>query len=86
MANIGLYITLEPRGGHPVTVAKVADRRLLIAAATAAIAEAEAQVRALAGEDELLGHLQHAEAARLRHALELLVPEVRGAGTAGAVM
>jgi hypothetical protein len=75
--KLGLYITLEPAEGKPVTLARVSDRSLLTGAARTAIREAEEKVELMAAEDEVLGTLQLQEAGRLRKALELVIPELR---------
>jgi hypothetical protein len=75
--KLGLYITLEPAAGKPVTLARVFDRSLLTGVARTAIREAEEQAELMAAEDETLGTLQLQEASRLRTALELVIPELR---------
>jgi hypothetical protein len=80
MATVGLYITLEPENGEPVTLARVRKRALLIEAAGEALLQAEQLAERMAVEDALLGELQRDEAGRLRRALELILPELRAAG------
>jgi hypothetical protein len=75
--KLGLYITLESAVGKPVTLARVSDRSLLTGAARTAIREAEEKAELMAAEDEDLGILQLQEAARLRTALEYVIPELR---------
>ncbi len=76
--SVKLYITLEPSGGgRPVTVARIADRGVLLDAAEAAIREAQGKVETLAEEDERLGFLQKEEVARLCRSLEGIIPELR---------
>ena len=79
MNSADLLIVYEPERGRPLTVARVGDRGLLVAAARAAIAEAEERAAALGEADEFLGAVQRQEAARIRHVLGMLVPELRGA-------
>lgn len=75
--TIGLYITIEPENGRPVTLARVADTEILRAAGQSAIARADREAQAMESEDPVLGILQRAEASRLRSALELVIPELR---------
>ena len=81
MRNAGLAILYEPEAGRPLTVARITDRRLLVAAAEAAIREAQDQASALQDADEVLGAFQHEEAERIRRVLGLLVPEVESQAT-----
>jgi hypothetical protein len=83
MATVGLYITLEPEHGEPVTLARVRKRALVLDAASAALLEAEQLAAQMADEDVLLGELQRDEVGRLRRALERLLPELRA--SAGVV-
>jgi hypothetical protein len=76
MRNAGLAILYEPEAGRPLTVARISDRRLLVAAAEAAIREARDHASALQDADEILGAVQQEEAERIRRVLGLLVPEV----------
>ena len=80
MASVNLYITFEPERGKAVTVARVRDRSLLLDAAERAILEAESDAEALVTEDEILSELQRQDAARLRRALQLIIPEMAFAG------
>lgn len=77
MQNADLAILYEPEHGRPLTVARVGDRRLLVAVAEAAISEATERATALTEADEVLGAVQHAEAERMRRVLTILVPELR---------
>jgi hypothetical protein len=70
-------ILYEPERGRPLTVARVSDRRLLVAAAEAAIAEADERALALGDADAFLGAVQREEAERVRRVLAILVPELR---------
>jgi hypothetical protein len=79
--GIRLYITLEPEHGKAITLARVNDRELLTNAAMAALQEADSMVNEMASQDQMLGQLQRQEASRLRQALELVLPEIRAAGT-----
>jgi hypothetical protein len=76
MRNAGLAILYEPAAGRPLTVARIGDRRLLVAAAEAAIREARDYASALQDADAVLGAVQQEEAERVRRVLGLLVPEV----------
>ena len=78
MTKAALYITLEPERGKPVTLARVSDRALLTDAATVAISEAEKLADEMSDQDQVLGELQRHEVQRLRRALEMVVPEIRG--------
>ena len=77
MARVELHLTLEPRRGRPITIARVTDRGLIADAAFAALAEAEEKARSTAVEDEILGELHRQEVQRLRQALETVLPEIR---------
>ena len=77
MQSTALAILYEPDRGRPLTVARVGDRRLLVAAAEAAIAEADERAQAVGEADEFLGAVQREEAARMRRVLSILVPELR---------
>jgi hypothetical protein len=79
MRQAGLAILYEGGVGRPLTVARVADHSLLVAAAQAAICEARALADDLGETDAVLGAVQHEESERLRRVLGLLVPEVSGA-------
>ncbi len=80
--KISLYITFEPEHGRPVTLAKITDREILVAASIAALHEATKRAELMSVEDDLLGELQCQEVARLRSALERVVPELRDYGLA----
>ena len=75
--RVGLYITLEPANGKPVTLARVQDSDLLLGVAAVALDEAEALADRMAEQDPVLGTLQRQEAGRLRNALELVIPGLR---------
>jgi len=70
-------LVYEPAGGRPLTVARVADRRMLLDAAQQAILAAEQRADELATADRVLGEVERAEAGRLRRVLSLLVPELK---------
>ena len=73
--SIALYIVCEPRdAGKPLALARIEDRRTLVAAARAAVFEAEARARDSEDRDAVLGELQREEACRLRSSLERLIP------------
>jgi len=75
--NVSLLLVYEPAGGRPLTVARVADRRMLLDAAQIAIVTAEQRAEELAAADSVLGEVERAEAGRLRKVLSLLVPELK---------
>jgi hypothetical protein len=77
MQSADIAILYEPERGRPLTVARVGDRRLLVAVAEAAIAEADERALALTEADEILGAVQREEAERVRRVLTILVPELR---------
>ncbi len=80
--NVSLLLVYEPVGGRPLTVARVADSRMLVDAARAAILAAEQRAEDLATADRVLGELERAEAGRLRKVLSLLVPELKATESA----
>jgi hypothetical protein len=59
--------------GRPLRLARVRDRHLLSAAASAAVMEAERDAADLGRRDVVLGKVQAAEAAKLREVLEPLI-------------
>lgn len=77
MMNVELMLVYTPPGGRPLTVARLGDRQMLIAAAQAAVVEAELRAEELATADAVLGEVERAEASRLRHVLGVLLPEFR---------
>src|SRR4051812_48786146 len=77
MQGAELAILYEPERGRPLTVVRIGDRRLLVAAAEAAIAEADARAELLCEADEFLGAVQREEAERVRRVLKMLLPELR---------
>lgn len=80
--NVSLLLVYEPAGGRPLTVARIADPRMLLDAAQVAILAAEQRAEELATADRLLGEVERAEAGRLRKVLSLLVPELNARETA----
>jgi hypothetical protein len=60
-------------GGRPLRLARIRDHRLLVAAASAAVAEAEREAVDLARHDAVLGRVQMAEAQKLRQVLEPII-------------
>jgi hypothetical protein len=64
---------------QPLTLARIGERALLLNASDAAISEAESVAEQTAAEDPILGELQRQEVARLRRALELVLPELQAA-------
>lgn len=84
--NVTLYIALESEHSRPMTLARVLDEGLLVDAGLAAIAQSERAADKLALEDRVLGVLQKQEAWRLRNALEMVIPGLRGALIPSPVM
>jgi hypothetical protein len=83
MQRAELAILYTGDAGRALTVARVADRGLLLAAAEAAIDEAQAQAEQLAEADPILGRVQHEDAERLRRVLGILLPELAGPSDPG---
>lgn len=80
--SVALYIVCEPKdAGKPLALARIEDRRTLVAAARVAVFEAEARARDSETCDEVLGELQREEACRLRNSLERLIPDLRLSAT-----
>lgn len=79
-----LVICYAEPGGKPLSVATVEDPDLLLRAARLAIRQAEQRAALAAKSSPLMGRLQAAELARVRAALELLVPGL-AASPAGLV-
>ena len=75
MRQAGLAILYEGEG-RPLTVARVSDRHLLVAAAEAAIREAEERAEGIGQVDDVLGAVEHEDAWRLRRVLGILLPEM----------
>jgi hypothetical protein len=72
-----VFVAFEPRGGgQPVTLCRVADRQVLVAAARQALFESRVRTGSLACEDPILGRLQADESERLERALERVIPEL----------
>jgi len=69
-----LIIAYQILGQPAQSVVTVNDPHLLRAAACVALEEAQQKADNLAAEDPVLGRLQAAEVARLRAALQILVP------------
>lgn len=79
--SIALYIVCEPKNtGKPLALARIEDRPALLAAARAAVTEAEARARDFEKADEVLGELHREEAHRLRSSLERLIPDLTLSG------
>jgi hypothetical protein len=77
MPNIALLLVYETPGGSPLTVARVADARLIGEVARAAVGAVELRAEALSEADSILGEFERAEAGRLRKVLSLLIPGFR---------
>lgn len=76
MRHAELAILYQGDSGRPLTVARVDDRRLLVAAAEAAIQESRDRATQLAEVDAVLGAVEQEDAERLRRVLGILLPEV----------
>jgi hypothetical protein len=74
MPNIAVLLVYETPGGSPLTVARIADGRLIGEVARAAVCAVELRADALSDADSILGELERAEAGRLRRVLSLLIP------------
>lgn len=81
--KVALLLLYEPTTaqGRPVPVARVADQRIILEVARAAVLEAQKRADSLAAADELLGEVEREEVARLRRVLELLIPALKAADT-----
>ena len=87
MAGVAIYIVAESRAaGKPMALARVEDRQVVLNAAEAAIAEAEARAADMEESDGLLAELQRCEVEQLRHSLELVIPELRLRATSVAAV
>jgi hypothetical protein len=82
---LNLAILYTPPGGRPLRLVNVADRRLLIAVAQAAILEATKRADRVAHADTLLGEVEAAEVSRVQRILSLFIPELSEGATEGAV-
>ena len=72
-----MYIVFEPKDpGKRLALARTEDRCTLVAAARAAVSEAEARARDLEKGDVVLGELHREEACRLKCSLERLIPDL----------
>lgn len=74
LSNVSIRLVYEPTGGTPLTVARVAEPKLLRDVAAAAIEDAEDKARQIAAADGVLGTMELEEVSRLRRVLALLVP------------
>ncbi len=74
MGDVALVVTYEPAGGRPVGIVRIEDRALVLGAIRRVLARAES--RAARGGDEMVANLQRENAARLRHSLEMVLPEL----------
>ncbi len=81
-----LVIIYRPEGGDAVTVAAIADRDLIHAAARKAIEESELAAEAMGDADPVLGEMQLLEAQRLRQVLATLIPELAAVPNAPATL
>jgi hypothetical protein len=79
--SIALYIVCEPKdAGKPLALARIEDRSALVAAARAAISEAEARANGVEELDQVLWELHREEARRLTDSLNRLIPDLTFAG------
>jgi hypothetical protein len=76
MSNLTLVLLYESPHSEaaPYPVARIDDQRLLIEAGRRAIHEAEERAQELSECDDVLGHVGHADAVRLRDILRMLIP------------
>lgn len=75
--HASLQIVYEGDLNYPLTAATVEDRRLLVAVARAAIAEAYERAEAIAPLDAFVGEVHRDQAQRLEKVLGLLIPKLR---------
>jgi hypothetical protein len=68
-----LSIVYTPRGGRPLSVARISDHELLRDAAALALEEAQRTSKLLSATDPILGVIQAEEAAKLRRVLGALL-------------
>jgi hypothetical protein len=75
-SNVVLMLIYEPASTEagPIAIARIADGALIVAAAEAAVFQAEARAVEIASLGEVLGRIEELEARRLRALLALLVP------------
>src|SRR5690242_11492538 len=73
MKSLSLAILYTPTCGRPLRVATIADERLLIEAARAAIQEAESRAAQLSLQDSELSKIEEEEAIRLRGIFTMLL-------------
>ena len=74
ISSIAIHITLEPKTGRPVSLARVCDPEVLRQAARAAIDTARRRAVQARNVDELLGGIRGEEADQLERYLAVLIP------------
>ena len=77
--QVELAIVYRPSDGRAVSVAKIKDADLLVAAAQAAVREAHDQAAVLSETDGVLSSIQAEEAEKLYRTLAVLIPALRDA-------
>ena len=75
--QVELAIVYRPSDGRAVSVAKIQDADLLVAAAQAAVREAHARAAFLSETDGVLGSIQAEEAEKLHRTLAVLIPAMQ---------
>ena len=75
--QVELAIVYRPSDGRAVSVAKIKDADLLVAAARAAVREAHDQAAILSETDGVLSSIQAEEADKLQRTLAVLIPALR---------
>jgi hypothetical protein len=76
MLNCELAIVYQPVGGDAVELARVFDRRLLVATAQRAISDRARWAGELAKQEPGLAVIERAEVDRLRSVLSILIPDL----------
>jgi len=77
MSSVSVLLVYETPGGSPLTIARVADSRVITDVANAAVRAIESRADALAEADVILGEVERAEAGKLKKILSLLVPDLK---------
>jgi hypothetical protein len=78
-SSIAIHITLEPKTGRPVSLARVCDPEVLRQASRAAIDTARRRAVQARNVDELLGGIRGEEADQLERYLAVLIPGLNSA-------
>ncbi len=83
MAVCELAIVYQPEGGETIELARVFDRRLLVATARRAIADRGQWADEIGKREPALGTIERAETQKLRMILSELIPDMAGVPPAG---